>query len=88
MQKRFTGVAVDPDNGGENIFQSILYIRTLTSYRATLFDIYQLASKMRLYRSLSANRANLHNLVRLESPRPFLPFLHFIPLPRTIVDPS
>lgn len=50
---------------------------------------------MRLYRGSSASRANLHNLVRLESSRPFLPLSPFIPLPplrvlsiRITVDPS
>lgn len=77
------------DNGQENIFFrkiSFLHVRALTNHRATLSYVYQTASKMRLYRGSSASRANLHNLVRLESLGLFspisLPFLcrHLPPL--------
>lgn len=53
---------------------SFLRVRALTNHRATLSDVYQPASKMRLYRGSSASRANLHNLVRLESLGLFSPF--------------
>lgn len=74
----------------ERIFSKgfrFFHVRALTSHRATLLDVYQLASKTRLYRGTNASRANLHNLIRLESPLDLFSLFSVIPLPPPISRP-